>query len=136
MSRENVELIHRAIALFNDGSVEALGEARDLYDPQIEFHEDPKLLEAEVHRGPQEVQGYFSRWLESFEEYDFEVEGILDSRDRVLVFNRQTGGGRGSGAEVDMRTGWLFELRDGRIRRITPYWDRDEALAALEQART
>jgi ketosteroid isomerase-like protein len=133
MSRENVELVRRAIAAFNSGSVEALAEAGDFYDPEVEFHEDSKLIEAEVHRGPAEVEAYFERWLESFESYSFEIEEIVDSGDKVAVFNRQTGRGRGSGAEVDMRTAWVFELRNGRIRRITPHWDRDEALAAVSE---
>ena len=134
MSSENVELVRRAIAAFNSGSVEALAEVGDFYDPEVEFHEDSRLIEAEVYRGPAEVEGYFRRWLESFESYHFEIEEIVESENKVAVFNHQSGRGRGSGVEVDMRTAWVFELRNGRIRRITPHWDREEALAAVNDA--
>jgi ketosteroid isomerase-like protein len=131
MSEENVEVVKSGIEAFNRAGVSGVeGALSDFYDEDIEFREDPKLPEAGTYKGIEAVRGYFARFLDSFEDYRFEIEEILSAEDKVLVFNRQVGRGKGSGAEVEMRNAWLFVLREGRITRIRPYWDRAEALEA------
>jgi ketosteroid isomerase-like protein len=129
MSEKNVEIVMQAIQAFNRRGADTEVLSR-FYDPEIEFHEDPKLPEPGVYRGSEAVAGYLAQYLEAFDEYKFEIEEILDAGDKVLVFNRQQGRGRGSGATVEMRNAWLFSLRGGRIVRVRPYWNRAEALAA------
>jgi ketosteroid isomerase-like protein len=130
MSQENVDVVRSAVEAFNRGDLDVL-TARQWYQPDIEFWEDPHLPEAAVYRGAEAIEGYFRAFLDSFEEYRFEVEEILDADDHVVVFNRQRARGKGSGAEVDMRNAWVFSFRDRKIQRITPYWDRDQALEAV-----
>ena len=53
---------------------------------------------------------------------------------RVLVFNRLGGRGRGSGLEVgptETRGANLFELEDGKVKRMVLYWECERALADL-----
>jgi uncharacterized protein len=130
MSQENVEIVRRAIDVFNGGELDEAARF-DWFDPAVEFHENPRLPEAGIYRGQEEIEGYFRRFLDSFEEYRFEIEEIFDAGDQVVAFNRQSGRGKGSGAEVEMRNAWVFALRGGKIVRITPYWDRAEALEAV-----
>jgi ketosteroid isomerase-like protein len=129
MSEQNVEIVTRAIDAFNraGADVETLSP---FYDADIEFQEDAKLPEAGLYRGSDAVAGYVRQYLEAFEDYRYEIEEIYDAGHKVLVFNRQLGRGKGSGAPVEMRNAWLFFLCEGRIVRIRPYWDRAEALAA------
>jgi uncharacterized protein len=129
MSAANVEVVRRAIEAFSRGDLDAAA-AEAVYAPDVEFHEDPKLLEPGVYRGREEIEAYFRQFLDSFEEYRFEIEELLDAGDRVVVFNRQWARGKGSGAEVEMRNAWVFTLRDGRIVRVQPYWDRSAAMEA------
>jgi ketosteroid isomerase-like protein len=50
---------------------------------------------------------------------------------RVLVTGRMSGRGKASGAEVEREFADVFELREGRVARLTIYHDRDRALADL-----
>ena len=60
------------------------------------------------------------------------AEEFIDAGgDQVLVFTREGGRGRGSGAEVETHpTGHLWTLRDGKAIRLQSYWERYEALEA------
>jgi ketosteroid isomerase-like protein len=82
--------------------------------------------------------GMAAAWREVLNAYD-ELRAIADSyreldRDRILVLIRNTGRGKASGmdvAEMHPRSANLFELREGKVARLTLWWDRDLALAEL-----
>jgi ketosteroid isomerase-like protein len=130
MSQENVELVRRAVEAFNEAGASAVVAMSEIYDTNIEFQEDPKLPEAGTYRGFEAVREYFLGFLDSFEDYTYDIEDAIDVGDMVLVFNRQRARGKSSGVEVDMRNSWLFTLRDGRITHIRSYWDKAQALEA------
>ena len=131
MSEENVDVVRRAIAAFNRGELETLATTYDWYHEELEFLEDPSLPETAAHRGPAAIEAYFRNFLDLFDDYRFEIEEIVDAGDQVVVVNRQRGRPKGRNTEVDMRNTWVFQFRDGMIARITPYWDRSTALAAV-----
>jgi uncharacterized protein len=131
MSQENVEVVRCAIAAFTDGELETLRTTGEWYHPDVEFHEDPSFPDAGVHRGADAIEAHFQEFLDAFETYSFEVDEILDAGESVVVVTHQRGRGKGSGAEVDMRNAWVFAFRDGKIQRITPYWERAKALEAV-----
>ncbi len=55
----------------------------------------------------------------------------MDGTDDVVVaFLRQSGTGRGSGVPVNLIHGGVFDLKDGRIARISLYLDPADALKA------
>jgi ketosteroid isomerase-like protein len=60
-------------------------------------------------------------------------ERFIDAgHDRVLVFSREGGRGKESGAEVQTHlTAHLWTLRDGKAIRMQSYWERAEALEAV-----
>jgi len=53
-----------------------------------------------------------------------------DLGDSVLVLGRADGRGRGSGVDVDMPLGVIYDFRDGRVSRVGTYLDHGEALRA------
>jgi ketosteroid isomerase-like protein len=70
---------------------------------------------------------------------DYRVEGVdyleLDG-ERVLVSIRPTGRGKSSGLELGQTltiAANLFEVTDGKVTRLVLYFDRDRALAEVEQ---
>ena len=72
-----------------------------------------------------------SAWddLRTFIDEYRELEG-----DRILALTRNTGRGKASGmelADVHPRGANLFQLRDGKVIKLTAWWDRDRALADL-----
>ncbi|MBA3262895.1 MAG: nuclear transport factor 2 family protein [Thermoleophilaceae bacterium] len=122
MSQQNVEVVQRAIGAFNAGTIAA---TYDWYDPDLEFLEDPEL------RGPDAIEAFFRRFLDLFDDYSIEIEEIVDAGDKVVLFNRQQAHAKGRGPQLDIRSAWVFAFREGKIARITPYWDRARALEAV-----
>jgi ketosteroid isomerase-like protein len=77
---------------------------------------------AEVNRDFLSVWNDWRLEAQEFRELDDE---------RVLVFTRRGGRGKRSGLEVSEAAANLFHIRDGRVRGLVFYWERDRALADL-----
>ena len=130
MSRENVELIRRGYDLWAERGVPAF----EFLDPKVEWHgprEFPDL--AGPYVGHDGVRRYLKQLFEVFEDYRMVPEEFIDAGgDQVLVFSREGGRGRGSGAEVQTNpTAHLWTLREGKVVRMDSYWDRSDALEAV-----
>jgi uncharacterized protein len=134
MSQENVEIVQRGYVAL----IEALerGEFEegtlDWLDPEIEWRgprEFPDL--AEPRHGHDGVREYMAVLFEAIEDYRVTPEEFIDVGEQVLVFSREGGRGRGSGAEVESQpTAHLWMLRDGKAVRMQSYWERAQALEA------
>jgi ketosteroid isomerase-like protein len=74
-------------------------------------------------------------FLDTWEEWRVEAEEYRElDNERVLVLIRIGGRGKASGLEVDQvraRGANLFHIRDGKVKRLVLYWDRERALADL-----
>ena len=103
----------------------------EYFDPEFEFHEDPRLPEAGLYRGVEVALAYWEQFIENFEEFTIEPEEFVEiSGSRVLVPLMITTRGRGSSASVTMHIAWIFTVRDRLITRIEASADREEALEA------
>jgi ketosteroid isomerase-like protein len=141
MSEENVEIVRRiyaALDLSVPGSVNTAGEppepARSLIDPDIEWQgprEFPDL--AETVYGYKGMAQYAAKIAEALDDYRMVPERFIDAgEDRVLVFSREGGRGKGSGAEVLTHlTAHLWTMKDGKAVRMQSYWERADALEAV-----
>jgi len=108
MSQENVELLEALFTGATDMDKHALLDALpDLIahtcDPEIEWVEDSRRADMRVYRGHEGVRESWERWLENFDEYGFEVEGMLDRGDKVLIVASEEARGRASGATAGQR---------------------------------
>jgi ketosteroid isomerase-like protein len=72
---------------------------------------------------------YLAGWAEFRTGKVDEYRELDDSR--VLVTGRMSGRRKASGAEVEREFANVFEVREGRVARLTVYPDRDHALADL-----
>jgi ketosteroid isomerase-like protein len=129
MSQENVEIIRRGYEAFAEGGVDFA-----LLDPEIEWHgphEFPDL--AGPYHGHDGVRRYMETLSEVFDDYRMVPEEFIDAgADQVLVFSREGGSGKGSGAAVQTHpTGHLWTIRDGKAVHMQSYWERAEALEAV-----
>ena len=107
----------------------------DLLDPEVVwFGTRGGLDESQVLRGPAAVLDYMLEIQEPWEEFNVEVEKIIEAGDAVVVFMRETGRGRHGGPEVQNDTAMIFKVRQGRVFEVTGYLDRDEALRAAGAA--
>ena len=134
MSQENVEIVRRMLeawrlgaernnpaAIFESGTV-----AADL--EWIPSHGFPGPTS---YRSREGVIEYFRTWTEGFDAWTFEVERLIEAPgDRVVALIHQKATGKGSGASVEMDTGFVYELEAGQVVRIRNYLDLDKALQA------
>ena len=129
MSQENVEIVRRAYEGFAEHGVPDFA----FLDPEVEWRgprEFPDL--AEPHFGHEGVGRYFAKVNEAFDDYRVVPEEFIDAGGgQVLVFSREGGRGKGSGAEVQTHlTAHLWTIHDGKAVRMQSYWERSDALEA------
>ena len=108
-----------------DGAMEALA-------PDARWHESEALPETGVYQGRDAIRVFLTEFLASWESFQQEIEEAVVEGDRVAVLIHLTARGRESNAEVDARYAHVWQLRDGLGVRVDAYYDRAEALAALE----
>ena len=129
MSQENVDVIRRGYEALASGRIDFVG-----LDAEIEWRgprEFPDL--AEPRYGHDGVRQYMAKLGEVFDDYRVVAEEFIDvGPDKVLVFAREGGRGKGSQAAVQTNpTAHLWTIRDGKAVRMRSYWERPEALEAV-----
>jgi ketosteroid isomerase-like protein len=128
MSQENVEVVRLFMEHANRTGGEPLWE---VLDPEIEWTIDPTGLLAGTYRGHKGVKEFFERLQESFDETHVEIDDLIDAGDSVVLLCRIRNHGRSSGMTVEQPTGWVSEVREGRIVRSRVYFRPAEALEAV-----
>jgi ketosteroid isomerase-like protein len=137
MSEENVELVRRLLDMFAMRDHEAVFA---FYDPDIEW-EATDLGDSVfgglsdlggVYHGHEGVRTYWRRWLEAWQDLEFEVQDVLDAGDEVVALIRnQRQWGRHSGIVTELPPyGLLFPIRGGKVVRWRSYPDHKSALEA------
>jgi ketosteroid isomerase-like protein len=97
------------------------------------FHPDCEyrpVEETATIRGHDALIRWVARWFEAWEHAWDQVDEIIEVGETVVAAIRVHGRGRRSGIEISHRQFDVFELRSGRIRRITEYLDPEQALGA------
>ena len=128
MSEENVERTLAAIEAFNRRDGESFGK---LLAQDAEIVPVRAALEGTVFRGPDAAAQYCAAVEETWENLVWELEEVRQGESWVLALGRIKGLGRGSGATIDARGGWLVRFRDGLITSFRTYPDRTDALEAV-----
>jgi ketosteroid isomerase-like protein len=141
MSRENVELVRKALDALNallrgELTVEAAAEHAD---PQFEFHmhyqrtfpDNPQHLRIPDFVGF--AEDFRSAWDDVVVKA---LEFIEGPDDRVVTLIRQSGRGRESGVPIEIHYFFVWTIRDGKVR-TTEYFrhraDAREAAGLSEQ---
>jgi ketosteroid isomerase-like protein len=132
MSPENVEIVRRLNAVFNDAP-------RDVerwipyYHPDAEFRSPPEWPEADTYRGRDGIEELALAWAGSFEEYRWDEEEVFDAGEDVVVgLWHHRGQLPGSDEWVERRVGTVWYLREGKIERVLSYFSWDQALEAAD----
>ena len=133
MSQENVELVRRAFDAFNRGGVEA-AISSGIWSPEIVWDATPSGIPGlGVYRGYEEVRSFFEDdWFQAFpfEEWEVQIDELIDCGNQVLAMSRQHGRGATSGATAELELGQISTISDGTIVRVDNYTDRRKALEA------
>ena len=114
MSEENAQTVRRLYERWMQGDFSSV----EAFDPNVDFQ-----LDASVTPSPVRVQGISAMgqaWRENMSGFgDFrvgEMDQLVESGDRIIVFNRLQARGRRSGAVVEQADrAAIFTFRDGRI---------------------
>ncbi len=129
-SEENVEALRSLYAAFSElatgGDVTAYVIAH--YTPDCEYQ---PVEEQETIRGHDALVRWNERWLEGWDEFRVGVDEYIEAGDGTVVA-AFTAHGRGaeSGMEINQRFLHVFDLREGKVRRVREYLDRSAALEA------
>ena len=114
MTRANVEIVRRAIEVFNLWDMSEGG--------------------AEVIEGREEIRAFLEEWLGAYEEYEQEVEEIQDLGNGVtFAVLLQRARPAGSSGWVEFRDARVLLWANGLVERVNLFLDIDQARAAAER---
>ena len=119
--------MQRGFAALNDGDVDGVLAGMD---PDVEWYPTSDFVDIGPFRGHEGVRALASLVFGVFDEYSLEPEELIEAGDAVIAPVHQTGRGKESGIEADVRYILVFKLRRGRAVRVESYYDRREALRA------
>jgi ketosteroid isomerase-like protein len=123
----NVAAVRRFVDAFNRGDIsETLSEV----DPGITLDEWQEAPGARTYHGPEGVQAALDNWFETWEWMHVEIEELREAGDHVFFVLHQRAKGRGSGAEVEIRSWNVYSFRDGKLARIQLFLEPGSALEA------
>jgi ketosteroid isomerase-like protein len=122
-------LIRASYEALNRGDVDA---AMDALAADVVWRESAELPGGGELRGREAVRSFLCEFLESWEEFEQQVEQVRAAGDRVAVVLRMRGVGRASGALIETRYAHAWTLRDGLGVAVDAYRDADAALEAIE----
>jgi ketosteroid isomerase-like protein len=128
MSQENVEAMRRGYEHYL-----ATGEVRA--HPDLVW--DVSRLgwpEQQIYPGVEGAQRFNAEWAAAWDDWELEVEDILDAGERVVVILNQRGCAKATGITVDMRFAQVWTFRDGQATRMQMYADVEEALDACTRS--
>jgi ketosteroid isomerase-like protein len=103
--------------------------ALDALHPEISY-ELTHFPDGEVYRGHDGVREVFRAWLGTWEDYHQTREEIIDAGESVVVAERESGRGKGSGLHLDRLTFGVWTLKEGKVVRIQFRSTKAEALQA------
>jgi ketosteroid isomerase-like protein len=118
LTRSNTEIVRDAFDWWNEDRESFI----EIVDPDAEI----SVASSEV-TGGRPFRGHegYRRWIatmeESFEVWELCPQSFEERGDTVLVLGTMCVRGRGSGVELDQETGWIVDLRDGKLRRLRSY---------------
>ena len=128
MSQENVEIVRRLSRFWQDRDFSVI---EDALHPDAVLDASRNVFNPGVHRGIEALRRAVEQTDEMWEDFEVTPEEFIDAGDSVVIANRISGTGRGSGVKTEMRLFAVVTFRDGKISRYTiGFQDRAEALEA------
>ena len=126
-----VELVKEGYAAWNSGNREWVLEHMS---PEIEWVTPPDDPDQGTFRGYEGVERFWANWRDLFGLIRFEVRGIEDFGDHVLVDAHRIAKGEQSGVEIQEQVFQLFTFgEDGRCIRVQEFYDRSRADAIVNE---
>jgi ketosteroid isomerase-like protein len=126
MSQENVQLVRRLLDARDRGDIPA---ALACFDPEVEFIPLRAATEG-IYRGHAGIEQFVTDTAENFEGFQPHYE-LVDLGDRVLAHGTIHLRGKGGGVELDIPSGGIYDVRNGKIVRWEDFGSKERALEAI-----
>jgi uncharacterized protein len=125
LSEENLAIIRRGYHAFRRGELAALA---DLLDPEVVWKafEDPT-----PRHGFDGVLESIAGWFEVWDDFQIEVEELIDGGDNIIAVVKERGRVSGSDREVTERFFQVWTMRSGKVVAFREYKTRHDALEAV-----
>jgi ketosteroid isomerase-like protein len=130
VSPQDLEIVRRSFEAFNRRDVDGLVA---LCDPDCEWLPFRAQLEGMLYRGHEGVRRFLDDMEEDWREFTVEPLELHELDERAMAVGRVRALGRGSGVDIDSVAGFIFELRHGKILRVTSHSDPEAALRAARR---
>lgn len=128
MAEQNVEVVRRIFEAFNRRDWETW---ESLHHPDVLWSNPPDAPDRGDRRGVADIRRVFDELLELGGNWQVEVDEIRGvGADSVLMRGRSAAVGRSSGIPMEDDLVQLFEIEDGRVRRVQTFRSLSEALEA------
>jgi ketosteroid isomerase-like protein len=128
MSQENVEVLRKSYEAWNRGDRDA---AFKFLEPEFEVQLPEGGMNVGSFQGREGATKLFEDYLEVFDFFHMEPEEFFEAGDRIVVFVRTPGRGKGSGVEVEFRPAHVWTMRAGKALRLEVFPERQKALEAV-----
>jgi hypothetical protein len=125
MSSPRLELIHDLNVAFNAGE-----DWSRFYDAEAELHTPPEWLDQSVYRGHDGLREVLRLWTESFDEYHWEEERLIDGPDAVVGLYYQRGRIKGVDSWIEQPIGCVWRFRGDLIARLDVFFTWEAAIEA------
>jgi ketosteroid isomerase-like protein len=136
VAQENVELVREGYALWAAQDYEGVLDfllANAASD--VEIHSRFGGFSGKPYRGPDGLRAWLAEVRETFDRFEPWLDEVRDAGDeRVIAFGGISFRARESGIDMAEQMGWVYEFRQGRLRRMMFYGSPGEALEALAAA--
>jgi ketosteroid isomerase-like protein len=127
MSQKNVEVVRRIYDVWGrEGSPVSSG----LLDSEVEWVNPPEAVEPGTRRGIDAFASAAQTVADTFEGVGVEIEEFIDAGERVAVLATLRGRGRGSGADVERKQGYVWTIREGKAIRFEWFNNPAQAIEA------
>jgi ketosteroid isomerase-like protein len=128
MSEENVEVRNEVVRRFLSAFENDSDAFRATLHPEIEWY--PIEENRTPTRGVEAAMWNRNAWLDTWDEYQQDVEEVIEDGDDVVLLVHITARGAASGVEANVRFYAQVKVRDGKIVYIYDHEDREAALEA------
>jgi ketosteroid isomerase-like protein len=126
VSQDNVERVRAAIEAWHRGDPAGVV---GFWDEHIEWVSPPEDPDRAVVTGVRAAADAFTKWLSTWDSYQYEQTELKDVDPHVFQAGRQLMNTRGAEVASDVFLVWTF--RDDRAIRMRMFYQRAEALKAV-----
>jgi ketosteroid isomerase-like protein len=115
MSQENVDVVHRAVAAWNDRDVDAM---LALTDPQIEYVNSPTAVEPGTRRGHESLEDVLRTQWEILSDARWELDRLYERGNEIVGLGRISRRMPGSDARIEDLVLVAVLFGNGRVTRM------------------